>query len=153
MILKTLSVQNANKQSLEIEIKRVKELMERIESNYSGLNGTTYSPAPVFSSAGKPDDKMFKLVNKLAFEDFEDKQMNLRSYYNTLVKELNIVNESIKATESILGTLTGREYELYYEIKVNGLNKTRAIEKIARKYELEERTIWKYTYSKIKKYL
>lgn len=50
-----------------------------------------------------------------------------------------------------LERMTGIEYELYYEIVVNGKRITKAVEYIAEKYDRDTQTIWKYYYPKIEK--
>ena len=51
----------------------------------------------------------------------------------------------------ILNKTTGIEHELYKYIVIDCITKTQAVKRVAEDYNKEERTIWKYHYSKIKK--
>ena len=53
--------------------------------------------------------------------------------------------------EKNLSEMSGIEYDLYYEIVVNGTTISKAIDKIAEKYDKDSQTIWKNHYRKIKK--
>ena len=52
-----------------------------------------------------------------------------------------------------LSKMTGIEYQLFYEIVYNGVNITKAVDKIANDNNIEPVTIWKNYYKKIKKYI
>jgi hypothetical protein len=73
-------------------------------------------------------------------EEIRHQQANI----NRLQSYINDMNET-------LSKMTGIEYELYYEIVVKGTNISRAVSIIAEKYEKDDRTIWKYHYSQIKR--
>lgn len=64
-----------------------------------------------------------------------------------LSKKLNNILEQI---EEKLKELKGIERELFYEIIVKGLNVTKAVDKIAFKYDMDSSNIWKNYYPKIK---
>lgn len=62
---------------------------------------------------------------------------NLQGYLNNMTESLT--------------KITGLEYKLYYEIVVNGMNISKAVDKIAESNEIDTRTIWRKYYKKIKK--
>lgn len=64
----------------------------------------------------------------------------------SLVKTLDNMQEQ-------LSKMIGIEYQLYYEIVINGTNISKAIDLIAIKYNKDPQTIWKNYYRKIKKYV
>lgn len=81
----------------------------------------------------------------------------LLKYEQTIVKEkeeLIILSEElltkIKEIEKNLKELTGIEQRIYYEIVVNGLNVTKAIDKVAFEFDKDPSTLWKTYYPKIK---
>ena len=53
--------------------------------------------------------------------------------------------------DETLSRLRGIEYALYYEIVVEGVGISKAVGNIAEKYCIDDRTVWKYHYKKIKK--
>lgn len=58
--------------------------------------------------------------------------------------------EALKEMEKQLKGLKEIDYQLYYEMVVNGLNANRAVEKVAFEFDLSPSTIWKRYYPKVK---
>ena len=52
--------------------------------------------------------------------------------------------------EKTLKSLTGIEYQLFYEIIVNKRNVTKAIDIVSVKADKDPSTLWKYYYPKVK---
>lgn len=92
--------------------------------------------------------KDYELV-KINIKGLEQKIEFLKNEKSILLDyEKELKNILIKI-ESGLKELTGIESELYYEIVVKGLNVTKAVEKVAFKYDMDISSIWKY-YKNIK---
>lgn len=84
----------------------------------------------------------------------------LKKEKENLLNEEKVLRETIKfyinKTNTIknnISNLKGIEYELYTEIVINGLNVSKAVEKVAEKNEKDVSTIWKNYYPKIKTFL
>ena len=77
-------------------------------------------------------------------EALQKERKELNNLIETLEKNLNIIKENLQS-------LTGIEYELYYQIEVNGLNVTKAIDYVAMKEGLDSSTLWKNYYPRVKK--
>lgn len=76
----------------------------------------------------------------------------------SLLKEERIIKETIdlyvneiNSIKKNMSNLKGIEYELYTEIVINGLNASKAVEKVAEKNEKDVSTIWKNYYPNVKK--
>ena len=77
--------------------------------------------------------------------------MSLAGEIDEQQETVNTLQNYITTMESTLSKMSGIEYDLYYEIVVNGTQITKAVERIAEKYERDNQTIWKNHYRKIKK--
>lgn len=96
----------------------------------------------------------------------------MKKIYNDLKKELNILEarkndlentketcdklieekeKTIKEIEKNLKELSGIENKLYFQIVVNGLNVTKAVDKVSFEFDMDPSTIWKNYYPKVKK--
>lgn len=92
----------------------------------------------VISLRLKVIDKSELILNK--------EKKELQNYQNELKEYIDIIEKNLK-------TLKGIEYELFYEIVVNGLNATKAVDKVAYYNDKDASTIWKNYYPNIKKEL
>lgn len=72
-----------------------------------------------------------------------DEEHILFKYNDNLKKIKQKIEEKLKQYEGI-------EAELFYLITVNGYNVTKAVDKVAFKYDMDVSTIWKYYYPKVK---
>lgn len=79
-----------------------------------------------------------------------DKEESLDSEKEILENLISKLNQYLKEIEINLKKLSGIEYKLYYEIIVNGLNVTKAIEKVSIYEDKDSSTLWKTYYPKIK---
>ena len=102
----------------------------------------------VISGGEQNNDKMDRYLHELHDVDI--------GTGNSLAAEIDYQRKVVDKLKAYLAEMTtalermaGIEYELYYEIVVNGRRITKAVEYIAEKYELEPRTIWKCYYPKI----
>ncbi len=96
---------------------------------------------------------------------------NLLLEFNILVERLNIINEyeekllkekkeiddlikhqskTIKQIEQNIDQLSGIENKLFKEIVINGINVSKAIEKVAEEEQKDVSTLWKNYYPKVK---
>lgn len=90
-----------------------------------------------------------KILNERLFllDKYKDNIISEKKQLNHLIEEIKCKIDSI---ENELKNLTGIEYELFSEIVFNGLNVSKAVEKVAEKEEKDVSTIWKNYYPKIK---
>lgn len=89
-------------------------------------------------------------LNIMAIEQemklFKSEKEKLTETKNELSKILNDMKEKLK-------NLKGIEQELFYEIVINGLNVTKAVDKVAFHNDVDSSTIWKRYYKNVKKEL
>lgn len=78
-------------------------------------------------------------------------------YEETIISEKSVLEkllkkqeETIKLIENDLKELNGIENKLFKEIVINGINVSKAIEKIAEEEEKDVSTLWKNYYPKVK---
>lgn len=138
---------------LEVAKARLSLLMDRKEQLYCKYFPVTQQLKTDIVSGGEKDkDKfasyMYELYNVdigtgMSLADEIDYQ---RTVVDKLTYYVNVMSET-------LGKMTGIEYNLYYEIVIRGVRPSKAVSDIAERYSLEDRAVWKYHYSKIKKYI
>ncbi len=85
-------------------------------------------------------------IIKKAKENLLNEEKNIKETINLYVNKTNSIKKN-------LSELKGIEYELYSEIVINGLNVSKAVEKVAEKNEKDVSTIWKNYYPKIKTFI
>lgn len=86
----------------------------------------------------------------LRLKSLEEKELSLVKEKETLTNYINKLNDYLKSMENNLRNLTGITNKLYYQIVVNGLNVTKAVDIVARDEDKDVSTIWKNYYPKIK---
>lgn len=86
----------------------------------------------------------------LRLKSLEEKELSLVKEKETLTNYINKLNAYLKSMENNLRNLTGITNKLYYQIVVNGLNVTKAVDVVARDEDKDVSTIWKNYYPKIK---
>ena len=136
---------------LEMAKTRLKLLMDRKEQLYCKYFPITKRIKEIMVDGGEHEnDKMALYLSELHDVDLGTGK--------SLAQEIAIEQETVyklqmymNEMESLLGKMTGIEYDLFYEIIVNGTPISRAVGVIAEKYEKDTTTIWKYHYKKIKK--
>ena len=64
-------------------------------------------------------------------------------------QEIRMLEQKLDQMEKILCRMNGILRELFFEVACNGLNPTRAVEKVSEKQNVDYRTGWRY-YKKIK---
>ena len=86
----------------------------------------------------------------LRLKSLEEKELSLVKEKETLTNYINKLNAYLKSMENNLRNLTGITNKLYYQIVVNGLNVTKAVDVVARDEDKDVSTIWENYYPKIK---
>lgn len=130
---------------------RLSLLMDRKEQLYAKYFPVTQQlKDDVIKGGSKDKDKMAQYVHELNEVDIGTGRSLAqeieyqRTVVDSLARYVNDMNES-------LSKMKGIEYSLYYEIVVKGVRVSKAVSNIAEQYNVEDRSIWKYHYSKIKK--
>ena len=90
-------------------------------------------------------------VNYNAYMNIETTMYSLTGYIKALEKIIEEQDEYLNFVEDKLRKLDGREYELFYLIKVDGYKPTQAVETLAKKYEIDPRSVWRTEYKNINK--
>lgn len=106
----------------------------------------------VVSSSRPNNDKMADYVYELNDVDIGTG----RSLADEIEYQRGVISKLqryISDMDETLSKMTGIEYTLYYEIAVKGIIPSKAVSDVAERYNKDDRTIWKYHYSKIKKYV
>lgn len=103
--------------------------------------------------------KMFDCYEKILTENkyckqrirlLEKYQKDISEELNNLIDVVDIQNKIIIKIKKDLSELKGIEYNLYSKIIIEGLNVSKAIEKVSIEEEKDISTIWKNYYPKIK---
>lgn len=90
-------------------------------------------------------NKRLDIIKKTK-ENLLNEEKIIRDTINLYVNKTNSIKKNIS-------DLKGIEYELYTEIVINGLNVSKAVEKVAEKNEKDVSTIWKNYYPKVKTFI
>lgn len=136
---------------LEMAKARLSLLMDRKEQLYCKYFPITAQiKDDVIVSGTKDNDKMAQYVYELNEVDIgtglslAQEIEYQRSVVEKFAGYLNVMSETLKKMQGI-------EYALYFEIVVKGVRISKAVSNIAEQYDKDDRTIWQYYYSKIKK--
>lgn len=145
------SIKNYTNTRCELEMARVRLnwLMDKKEKLYCKYFPVTVKPKEISVDGGQNSDKMSEYLQELYEVDLgtgrslaseiEEQQINIDKIETYLLK----MNKS-------LSEMKGLEYQLFYEIVVNGTNISKAVDKIAEGNNKESNTVWKNYYRKIK---
>ena len=138
---------------LEMAKTRLNLLMDRKEKLYCKYFPITSKAKEIMVDGGdRNNDKMADYLAELHDIDIgtgkslEEEITYQQQNVDKLQGYLNVMADS-------LSKMTGIEYQLFYEIVYNGVNITKAVDKIANDNNIEPVTIWKNYYKKIKKYI
>ena len=135
---------------LEMAKIRFSLLMDRKEQLYA-----KYFPVnqrlkdDVVKGGVRDNDKMAQYVYELNEVDIGTGRSLAQEieYQRTVVDN---IKRYVADMEETLSKMRGIEYALYYEIVVNGVNTSKAVNNIAERYNKDDQTVWKYHYRKIK---
>ena len=138
---------------LEMAKTRLNLLMDRKEKLYCKYFPITSKPKELIVDGGEKDnDKMALYLHELHTVDVGTGK-SLAGEIDEEQDNINNLQNYINVMESTLAKMSGIEYDLYFEIVVNGTPITKAVDKIAEKYDKDTQTLWKNHYKKIKKYI
>ena len=147
----TIRTYTNTKCELEMAKARLGLLMDRKEQLYCKYFPMVAKIKEDVVSGGQTNkDKMADYVHELHEVDIgtgkslAEEIEAQRAVVDGLQQYLNLMGDA-------LGKMSGIEYALYYEIVVKGMRVSRAVSAIAERYNRDDRTIWQYHYSKIKK--
>lgn len=137
------------KAELNVAKTRLDLLMSRKEEIYTRYFPITAKFKDTIAHTNKQTDAMAEYVaeitriNQITGMSLEDEIEEQRNKVNELKHYIDLIEQEMLKT-------TGIENELFKKIVIEGYKPTKAVTKIAEKYNKEEQTIWKYYYSKIK---
>lgn len=145
----TIQTYTDTKCELEMAKTRLGLLMDRKEKLYCKYFPITAQLKDVIVDGGeKNKDKMADYLYELHTVDLGTGK--------SLAQEIEYQQEIIGKLQNYINTMNttlqdmkGIEYQLYYEIVVNGVKISKAVENIAIKNDKDIGTIWKNYYSKI----
>ena len=142
---------NNTKCELEMAKTRLNLLMDKKEQLYAKYFPVTQKIKDDVVKGGVADnDKMAKYVYELNEVDIGTGRSLAQEieYQRAVVDKLKCYLNEMNDT---LSKMRGIEYSLYYEIVVNGVRISKAVSNVAERYNVDDHTIWKYHYNKIKK--
>lgn len=149
--METIRTYTNTKCELEMAKTRLSLLMDRKEQLYAKYFPIAQKLKDDIIKGGKKDnDKMAMYVHELNEVDIGTGRSLAqeieyqRSVVDSLARYINDMSET-------LNRMNGIEYALYYEIAVKGVRVSRAVSNIAERYNVDDSTIWKRHYWKIKK--
>lgn len=149
--METIRTYTNTKCELEMARSRLSLLMDRKEQLYAKYFPITQRLKDDIVKGGEKDnDKMASYVHELNEVDIGTG----RSLAQEIEYQRGVVDNLkryINEMSEMLGKMNGIEYALYYEIVVNGISISKAVSNIAERYNVEDQTVWKYHYCKIKK--
>lgn len=142
-----------NYKSLKLEMKAdkirlnyLKDRKEELYQIYTGVKAVSFGEKEGGHTEG---NNVIKLLDKLD-------EINVQTGLS-INQEIEVLTERIKKQKTALGKLekllksyNGIEYDLFYEIWVNGIKPTKAVRIIAERWSYDESHIWKNVYPKLK---
>ena len=94
------------------------------------------------------ENVIFNILDVKVIKNEKSYQYIVHGYIQTLQNEF--LKENIKEMETNLKQLNGIEQMIYYEVVVNGLSVTKAIDRVSYKVDKDSSTLWKNYYPKVK---
>lgn len=138
------------------ELKRCKERREELHSIYLGGANPFKEQVKGGKSINPMQDAQARYhdaTNCETYINLDGIDYSINEYIEKLKEILEKQKVYLEGQSEILDMLEGRDYELYYMIKVKGYKPTRAVTEMAIKYDITESNIWRREYRRIKKYL
>lgn len=149
--METIRTYTNTKCELEMAKARLSLLMDRKEQLYCKYFPMTQTiKEDVVSGGQRNNDKMADYVHELHEVDIGTGR-SLADEIEYQREGAEKLQQYLSLMEDTLSKMKGIEYALYYEIVVKGVRISRAVSIIAERYNKDDRSIWKYHYSKIKK--
>ena len=149
--METIRTYTNTKCELEMAKARLSLLMDRKEQLYCKYFPMTAKiKEDVVSGGQRNNDKMADYVHELHEVDIGTGR-SLADEIDYQREGVERLQQYVNQMNDTLAKMNGIEYALYYEIVVKGVRISRAVSIIAERYNRDDRTIWQYYYSKIKK--
>ena len=149
--METIRTYTNTKCELEMAKTRLSLLMDRKEQLYAKYFPVTKKLKDDIVKGGEKDkDKMAMYVHELNEVDIGTGRSLAqeieyqRGVVDMLAYYVNVMSDT-------LAKMTGIEHALYYEIVVKGVRPSKAVSNIAERFNVDDSTIWKRHYWKIKK--
>lgn len=138
------------KVDLNIAKTRLNLLMDKKEALYCKYFNVTSKLKDVIVSGGMENkDKMADYLHELTKPN-PITGKSLEEEINDQIETIHKLEYYLKRMENTLKGLTGIEADLYKEIAINGTRISKAVEKIADKYNKDVSTIWRLYHKNIK---
>lgn len=137
-------------------LKRCKDRKKELHSIYLGEPnqfGEQVRGGKSINPTQEAQARYFDATNCETYINLDGIDYSINDYIEKLKEILKKQKDYLEKQSTILNMLEGREYELYYLIKVEGHKPSKAVQIIANKYDITENNIWRREYRKIKKYL
>lgn len=138
------------KAELNIAKSRLELLMKQKEELYTKYFPLTARLEEASAHTNKRSDPMTDYMAELTKIN-KITGMSLDQEIEEQRNKVQILEYYIRLMEYNLENTTGIENELFKLIVIKGINKSKAVKKIAEKHDMHDDTIWKYHYPKIKK--
>lgn len=138
------------------ELQNSKDKLEEIHQKYLGGANQFAERVKGGKSINPTEDAQIAYIDEVnykAYMNIENTMYSLTGYIEALEKLIKEQDDYLNFVEDKLRKLDGREYELFYLIKVDGYKPTQAVETLAKKYEIEPRSVWRKEYKNIKRYI
>lgn len=149
-MIATLNYTNT-KLDLESAKARLNLLMDKKEELYCRYFSISSKIKEVVIDGGqRNNDKMADYLHELT----KINPLTGKSLEQEINDQLIVVQKLeyyLKRMENTLNTYTGLEADLYKEIVVNGLKISKAVEKVAEKYNKDVSTVWRLYHKTVKK--
>ncbi len=149
--METIRTYTNTKCELEMAKARLSLLMDKKEKLYAKYFPVTQKlKDDVIKGGVKDNDKMAQYVHELNEVDIgtgrslAEEIDYQRGIVDNIKYHLDIMDDS-------LSKMRGIEYSLFYEIVVNGVRISKAVSNVAEHYGVDDSTVWKHHYKKIKK--
>lgn len=147
----TIHTYTDTKCELEMAKTRLNLLMDKKEKLYCKYFPLTLNLKEIMVGGGEGNkDKMADYLHELHEIDLGT-GMSLAQEITYQQQKIDKLQTYLDKMSNTLSKMSGIEYQLLYEIAFNGLNISKAVDKIAERNDKDSRTIWKNYYKNIKK--
>lgn len=150
--MSTLQNYTDTKCELEVAKNRLRWLLDKKEELYTKYFSITSNPKDVCVNSSHIDnDIMARYVHELHEIDVGTGK-SLAEEINEQQKKVFKLDSYINIMNEILVKMSGIEYQLFYEIVMNGNTISKAVDKVAEVNNTDVRTVWR-KYKNIKRYI
>lgn len=138
------------------DLKRCIERREELHSIYLGGANQFKEQVKGGKSINPMQDaqaRYYDAVNCETYINLDGIDYSINEYIKKLKEILEKQKDYLESQSEILNMLDGRSNELFCLIQVEGLKPTKAVETLAKKYEIDPRNVWRTEYKNIKRYI